>query len=65
MIDASFGFEMETFEFIHICQVHGMAKIMGILTHMDLIQKSSKIKSTKKTLKHRFWTEVYEVKFFF
>lgn len=65
MIDASFGFEMETFEFINICQVHGITKIMGILTHMDLIKKSSKIKSTKNTLKHRFWTEVYEVLFKF
>lgn len=56
---------METFEFINICQVHGMPKVMGILTHMDLIKKSSKLKTTKKVLKHRFWTEVYQVKFFY
>uniref|UniRef100_A0A915CWA7 Bms1-type G domain-containing protein n=1 Tax=Ditylenchus dipsaci TaxID=166011 RepID=A0A915CWA7_9BILA len=60
LIDASFGFEMETFEFINICQVHGMPKVMGVLTHMDLIPRNSKLKSTKKTLKHRFWTEVYQ-----
>lgn len=56
---------METFEFINICQVHGMSKVMGILTHMDLIKKSSKLKTTKKVLKHRFWTEVYPVIIFF
>ena len=28
LIDASFGFEMETFEFLNICQVHGMPRIM-------------------------------------
>ncbi|RNA13178.1 Ribosome biogenesis bms1, partial [Brachionus plicatilis] len=29
MIDSSFGFEMETFEFLNICQVHGFPRIMG------------------------------------
>lgn len=61
MVDASFGFEMETFEFLNICQVHGMPKIMGVLTHLDLIKNSEKLKRVKKTLKHRFWTEVYQV----
>ncbi|XP_050315888.1 ribosome biogenesis protein BMS1 homolog [Anthonomus grandis grandis] len=57
--DASFGFEMEVFEFLNICQVHGMPRIMGVLTHLDLIKNSKTLKNTKKTLKHRFWTEVY------
>ncbi len=61
MIDASFGFEMETFEFLNICQVHGFPRIMGVLTHMDLIANSKQLKKTKKKLKHRFWTEIYEV----
>lgn len=59
LCDASFGFEMEIFEFLNICQVHGMPKIMGILTHLDMIKNSKTLKHTKKTLKHRFWTEVY------
>ncbi|XP_043254271.1 ribosome biogenesis protein BMS1 homolog isoform X1 [Colletes gigas] len=59
LIDASFGFEMEIFEFLNICQVHGMPRIMGVLTHLDLIKNAKQLKSTKKTLKHRFWTEVY------
>lgn len=59
LCDASFGFEMEVFEFLNICQVHGMPKIMGVLTHLDMIKNSKTLKTTKKTLKHRFWTEVY------
>lgn len=59
LCDASFGFEMEIFEFLNICQVHGMPRIMGILTHLDMIKNTKALKNTKKTLKHRFWTEVY------
>lgn len=59
LCDASFGFEMEIFEFLNICQVHGMPRIMGILTHLDMIKNSKALKTTKKMLKHRFWTEVY------
>ncbi len=35
MIDASFGFEMETFEFLNILQTHGFPKVLGVLTHLD------------------------------
>nr|XP_022906506.1 ribosome biogenesis protein BMS1 homolog [Onthophagus taurus] len=59
LCDASFGFEMEVFEFLNICQVHGMPRIMGILTHLDMIKNNKALKNTKKVLKHRFWTEVY------
>ncbi|KAK6645270.1 hypothetical protein RUM43_001546 [Polyplax serrata] len=59
LVDASFGFEMEIFEFLNICQIHGMPKILGVLTHLDLLKNNKQLKKTKKTLKHRFWTEVY------
>ncbi|KAJ8669738.1 hypothetical protein QAD02_000997 [Eretmocerus hayati] len=59
LIDASFGFEMEIFEFLNICQVHGMPRIMGVLTHLDMIKNAKQMRKTKKTLKQRFWTEVY------
>ncbi|KAM4669083.1 ribosome biogenesis protein BMS1 homolog isoform 2-T2 [Amazona ochrocephala] len=59
LIDASFGFEMETFEFLNICQVHGFPKIMGVLTHLDTFKNNKQLKKMKKKLKHRFWTEVY------
>ncbi|PWA14093.1 hypothetical protein CCH79_00016703 [Gambusia affinis] len=60
LIDASFGFEMETFEFLNICQVHGFPRIMGVLTHLDSFKNNKSLRKTKKTLKHRFWTEVYQ-----
>lgn len=59
MVDASFGFEMETFEFLNICQSHGFPRIMGVLTHLDVITNPKKQRRTKKQLKHRFWTEIY------
>ncbi|XP_026473047.1 ribosome biogenesis protein BMS1 homolog isoform X1 [Ctenocephalides felis] len=59
LCDASFGFEMEIFEFLNICQVHGMPKIMGVLTHLDMIKNAKTLKRQKKVLKHRFWTEIY------
>ncbi|XP_051524048.1 ribosome biogenesis protein BMS1 homolog [Myxocyprinus asiaticus] len=60
LIDASFGFEMETFEFLNICQVHGFPRIMGVLTHLDSFKNNKVLRKTKKRLKHRFWTEVYQ-----
>ncbi|KAI7907171.1 uncharacterized protein BX663DRAFT_495057 [Cokeromyces recurvatus] len=60
MIDASFGFEMETFEFLNILQSHGFPKVMGILTHLDKFRNNKTLKTTKKRLKHRFWTEIYQ-----
>jgi len=52
---------METFEFINICQSHGMPKVMGILTHMDE-RKQKRAKSFskfKRYLKKRFWVDIY------
>lgn len=65
-IDASFGFEMETFEFLNILQAHGFPKVMGILTHLDSPKfkvnngGAKKLRRVKKTLKQRFWTEIYQ-----
>ncbi|CAI2170124.1 17747_t:CDS:10 [Funneliformis geosporum] len=60
LIDASFGFEMETFEFLNILQTHGFPKIMGVLTHLDKFKNNKTLRTTKKRLKHRFWTEIYQ-----
>ncbi|KIK59346.1 hypothetical protein GYMLUDRAFT_227349 [Collybiopsis luxurians FD-317 M1] len=60
MIDGSFGFEMETFEFLNILQCHGFPKVIGILTHLDLIKKAATLRASKKALKKRFWTEIYQ-----
>ncbi|PCH40312.1 GTP binding protein [Wolfiporia cocos MD-104 SS10] len=60
MIDGSYGFEMETFEFLNILQSHGFPKVIGVLTHLDLIKKAATLRATKKALKKRFWTEIYQ-----
>ncbi len=60
MVDASFGFEMEVFEFLNICQTHGFPRVMGVMTHLDAFKKAKTLRSTKKVMKHRFWTEVYQ-----
>ena len=53
MVDGNFGFEMETFEFLNILQVHGFPKVMGVLTHLDEFSDPTKLKRVKKTLKAR------------
>lgn len=58
MIDGSYGFEMETFEFLSIAQVHGMPKMCGVVTHMDLLKTTKALKKRRKFLRHRFWHEV-------
>jgi ribosome biogenesis protein BMS1 len=66
LIDAKFGFEMETFEFLNIAQIYGLPRVMGVLTHMDLYKKMNKQLNKRKTqLKHRFWTEIYQVNYSF
>ncbi|XP_008219075.1 PREDICTED: ribosome biogenesis protein BMS1 homolog [Prunus mume] len=60
LIDGSYGFEMETFEFLNILQVHGFPKVMGVLTHLDKFKDVKKLKKTKQHLKHRFWNEIYD-----
>ncbi|KAL8565002.1 hypothetical protein ACOMHN_003378 [Nucella lapillus] len=60
MVDASFGFEMEIFEFLNILQVHGFPKVMGVLNHLDTFNDNKKTRKIKKRLKDRFWTEIYQ-----
>ncbi|XP_074316267.1 uncharacterized protein LOC141652621 [Silene latifolia] len=60
LVDGSYGFEMETFEFLNIMQVHGFPKVMGVLTHLDQFKDVKKLRKTKQRLKHRFWTEIYD-----
>lgn len=59
VIDGSYGFEMETFEFLNVLQVHGFPKVLGVLTHLDHFSDPKKLKKQKKTLKSRFWSEIY------
>ena len=50
----------ETFEFLNVLQAHGFPKVIGVLTHLDLIRKAATLRATKKALKKRFWTEIYQ-----
>ncbi|CAM6115965.1 unnamed protein product [Calypogeia fissa] len=60
LVDGSYGFEMETFEFLNVLQVHGFPKVMGVLTHLDQFKDPKRLRKTKKRLKSRFWTEIYD-----
>lgn len=59
-MDGNFGFEMETMEFLNIAQHHGMPRVLGVTTHLDLFKKPATMRAAKKRLKQRFWTEVYQ-----
>lgn len=39
---------------------HGLPKLIGILTHLDLVKSPATLRAQKKRLKKRFWTEVYD-----
>ncbi|PWU83800.1 hypothetical protein C4B63_282g26 [Trypanosoma cruzi] len=58
MVDGSFGFEMETFEFLNISQVHGFPRMFGVVSHLDQLKTGKTLKKRKKFLRHRFWHEV-------
>jgi ABC-type lipoprotein export system ATPase subunit len=60
MIDASYGLEMETFEFLNLLQLHGFPKVCGILTNLDKFRNMKTLQKTKKEIKHRFWTEIFK-----
>jgi len=48
MVDGSYGFEMETFEFLNILQTHGFPRVMGVLTHLDRFKSQKTLRRAKK-----------------
>lgn len=61
LIDGSYGFEMETMEFLNVLSTSGMpGNVFGILTKLDHFKKQDTLRARKKQLKHRFWTELYQ-----
>jgi ribosome biogenesis protein BMS1 len=60
LVDGSFGFQMETFEFLNLCQTHGFPRVIGVLTHLDTFRNVSSLRRTKTQMKHRFWTDIYQ-----
>ncbi|KAI3864306.1 hypothetical protein MKX03_004514, partial [Papaver bracteatum] len=57
-IDASYGFEMETFEFFNLLQVHGFPNVVGVFSHLDKIKGG--LIETKKRLNLQFRFEIYD-----
>ena len=51
LTEASFGFEMETFEFLNILQAHDFPKVTGDLTHRNVFKSQKILKKVKKALK--------------
>ncbi|KAI3904037.1 hypothetical protein MKW92_017568 [Papaver armeniacum] len=60
MVDANYGFEAETFEFLNLLQAHSLPKVMGVLTHLDEFEDETKLNDTKERLKDLFRTEIYQ-----
>ncbi|MCL7048306.1 hypothetical protein MKW94_009594 [Papaver nudicaule] len=57
-IDASYGFEMETFEFFNLLQVHGFPNVIGVFSHFDKIKVKGNLIESKKRLSRQFWNEI-------
>lgn len=66
LIDASLGYEMQTFEFLSMLQIHGFPKCIGVATHFDYYKNNKRTRKVKQTLRKRLETEVSkETKLFF
>lgn len=64
--DVSIGFEMETFEFLSVLQIHGFPRLLGVATHLDHLRDNKQKKKMQKSLRRRFQVEVPpESKLFF
>ncbi|KAI3913250.1 hypothetical protein MKW92_046679 [Papaver armeniacum] len=60
LIDANYGFEMKTFEFLNLLQVHGMPKVMGVLTYLDELEDAETRKIIKERVMNKFRTNIHE-----
>ena len=58
VIDASLGFQMETFQFLSLIKSHGFPHVCGVLTHLDFFKENKQLKKTKTKFKKRFQYEV-------
>lgn len=54
LIDSSVGFEMQTFEFLSVLQIHGFPRCLGVVTHLDYYKGPKRIKKIKRQLRKRF-----------
>lgn len=47
-IDASLGFEMQTFEALTIMQNHAFPRCIGVVNHLDYFKNQTQAKKAKK-----------------
>ncbi|KAI9348668.1 hypothetical protein BDR26DRAFT_911010 [Obelidium mucronatum] len=47
-------------KFLNILQSHGFPRVMGVLTFLDKFKDGKRMRKTKKRIKQRFWTEIYQ-----
>ncbi|KAI3897171.1 hypothetical protein MKW92_010391 [Papaver armeniacum] len=59
LIDAGYGFEMETFEFLELLKVHGMPKVMGVLTYLDSFKDEDVLAKIRQNLLDQFQTNIH------
>ncbi|KAI3895010.1 hypothetical protein MKW92_036797, partial [Papaver armeniacum] len=59
LIDVGYGFEMETFEFLELLKVHGMPKVIGVLTYLDSFKVDEVRAYHQQHIMDRFQTEIY------
>ncbi|KAI3854971.1 hypothetical protein MKX03_009129 [Papaver bracteatum] len=59
LIDAGYGFEMETFEFLELFKVHGLPKVMGVLTYLDSFKDEGVLAKTRQNLLDQFQTNIH------
>ena len=57
LIDASIGFELETFEYLCMLKNHGYTSVIGVMTHMDNFKQNKSLSRLKKQIKKRFQKE--------
>ncbi|KAI3880895.1 hypothetical protein MKX03_032720 [Papaver bracteatum] len=58
VIDVGYGFEMETFEFLELLKVHGMPKVIGVLTYLDSFKETEIRSYHRQHIIDHFQTEI-------
>ncbi|KAL8166006.1 hypothetical protein V2J09_007505 [Rumex salicifolius] len=60
LIDACghYQFEMETFEFLELAKVHGMPKVIGVLTYLDILKNACSHEYVQEYLMENFQTRI-------
>ncbi|KAI3866371.1 hypothetical protein MKX03_029627, partial [Papaver bracteatum] len=60
LVDANYGFEAETFEFLNLLRSHGFPKVTCVITHVDEIEDEKEPNETVMRIEDHFRTEIYQ-----